>query len=141
MTFEPKNKKRRRTMRRNLIMILLFVAVVLQPVFAAAVTEEDFKARTTRNLLNLCTPTAGDPLAEEAIHFCHGYLLGAYAYYVAENSGPEGKQLVCLPKPEPTRNEAVAMFIKWAKARPQYLEQPPVETEFMFLIETWPCKK
>lgn len=128
-------------MRRNLIMMLLFVTVLLQPVFAVAVTEEDFKARTTRNLLNLCTPPAGDPLAEEAIHFCHGYLLGAYAYYVAENSGPEGKQLFCLPNPEPTRNEAVAMFLKWAKARPQYMDQSPVETEFMFLIETWPCKK
>lgn len=33
------------------------------------------------------------------------------------------------------------MFVKWAKARPQYMDQLPVETEFMFLIETWPCKK
>lgn len=128
-------------MRRNLIVILLFVTVLSQSVFAAAMTEEDFKARTTQNLLNLCAASTSDPLAERAIHFCHGYLLGAYAYHVAESSGPEGKQLVCLPNPEPSRNDAVAMFLKWAKAHPQYLEQSPVETEFMFLIETWPCKK
>jgi hypothetical protein len=31
------------------------------------------------------------------------------------------------------------MFIEWAKAHPEYLNEPPVETEFRFLIETWPC--
>jgi len=47
---------------------------------------------------------------------------------LAETSGPEGKRLFCLPGPEPSRNEAVAMFLKWAKARLQYMGQSPVET-------------
>jgi hypothetical protein len=128
-------------MRQKLIFMLLFVAVLARPGFAVSVTEEDFKAKTTRNLLNLCSASAEDPFAKEAIHFCHGYLIGAYAYYVASTSGPDGKKLFCLPDPEPTRNEAISMFLKWAKARPQFMDQPPVESEFMFLIETWPCKK
>jgi len=128
-------------MRRILIVALLFVTVFVQRGFAAGVTEEDFKVRTTQNLMKLCTASATDPLAKEAIHFCHGFLVGAYAYYAAYNSGPEAKPLFCLPDPEPTRNEAIAMFLKWADAHPQLKDQPPVETEFMFLIETWPCKK
>jgi hypothetical protein len=128
-------------MWRILIVVLLFVTVFVQPGFAAGVTEEDFKVKTTQNLMNLCTASANDPLAKEAIHFCHGYLIGAYAYYDAYTSGPEGKRLFCLPDPEPTRNEAIALFLKWASARPQLKDQSPVETEFMFLVETWPCKK
>ena len=34
---------------------------------------------------------------------------------------------------------AVALLIEWAQAHPEYLNEPPVETEFRFLIETWPC--
>jgi hypothetical protein len=128
-------------MRQKLFIILLFVAVLTRPALATDVTEADFRVKTTQQLVNLCTASADDPHAKEAIHFCHGYLLGAYDYYVAETSGPEAKLLFCLPDPKPTRNEAIAMFLKWAKDRPQLMNQPPVETEFQFLIETWPCKK
>ena len=38
-------------------------------------------------------------------------------------------------------SESLAMFVEWAKARPQYMNELPVETEFRFLIEKWPCKK
>jgi hypothetical protein len=49
-------------------------------------------------------------------------------------------RLVCMPDPAPSRNEAIGMFIDWAKARPQFWKEPPVETEFRFLTEKWPCK-
>jgi hypothetical protein len=45
-----------------------------------------------------------------------------------------------MPDPEPSRNEAIGMFIEWAKSHPQHWQERPVETEFRFLIETWPCK-
>jgi hypothetical protein len=141
MTAALKNKNRRKTMRPILIIVLLILTCFVQQGFAAGVTEEDFKVRTTQQLMNLCTASANDPLAKEAIHFCHGYLIGAYAYYLAQTSGPDGKRLFCLPDPEPTRNEALVLFLKWVNARPQLKDQSPVETEFMFLSETWPCKK
>jgi len=48
--------------------------------------------------------------------------------------------MFCLPEPKPTRNDTIAMFISWAKQHPQYMYETPVETEFRFLNEKWPCK-
>ena len=120
--------------------VLLLMIVFLLPGFAGAVTGKDFQAETTEDLLNLCTASADDPLYQQAVNFCHGYLVGAYQYYEAVSSGPKGIDLVCFSNPEPSRNEAIGMFIEWAKAHPQYWEEKPVETEFRFLMEKWPCK-
>ena len=119
---------------------LLFVIVFLLPVFAGAVSEKDFEVQTTENLFNLCTTPVDDPLHNHAINFCHGYLAGAYHYYEAVSAGPEGIQLVCFSDSPPSRNDAIAMFIEWVKAHPQYLGDKPVETQFRFLMEKWPCK-
>jgi hypothetical protein len=127
-------------MKRKLACLLLAAAFAL-PGLARAVTDEDFEVKTTQNLMNLCTASANDLRQKEAIHFCHGYLVGAYAYHVAENSGPEGKRLVCFPDPPPSRNEAIGMFLEWVKAHPQHMGEKPVDTEFRFLMEKWPCKR
>jgi hypothetical protein len=31
--------------------------------------------------------------------------------------------------------------VEWTKARPEYWKELPVETEFRFLTEMWPCDK
>jgi len=126
-------------MKTRTIIILLSILLAL-PALAGAVSEEDFKMETTQNLINLCTVSPDDPLYHHAINFCHGYLVGAYHYYVAASSGPKGIKLVCPPDPPPSRNETIQMFVDWAKAHPQYMKDKPVETEFRFLMETWPCK-
>ena len=125
-------------MRRKTI-ILLLAAVILFPGFAGAVSEKDFEVQTTENIVILCTTATDDPLYHHAINFCHGYLVGAYHYNEATAKGPAGIQLVCMPDPRPSRNAAIDMFIDWAKAHPQYRGEPPVETEFRFLMEKWPC--
>jgi hypothetical protein len=125
-------------MKRNTVLVLVSVFLFL-PGWACAVSEKDFQVQNTRELLNLCTASPGDPLYPQAVNFCHGYLVGAYKYYEAAHSGPNAPKLVCLPDPAPTRDQSIAMFIEWAKAHPQYWNEPPVETEFRFLIETWPC--
>ena len=122
------------------VMWLFLVATMLVPALVGAVTEADFEAKTTQNLLNLCTVPANDPRYGDAIHFCHGYLVGAYHYHLSETDGEGGKPLVCFPTPPPSRNEALGMFIAWAQAHPQYLNERPVEAEFRFLIEKWPCQ-
>jgi hypothetical protein len=127
------------TMRRKTI-ILLTVAAILFPGFAGAVGEKDFEVQTTENLINLCTAAPDDPLYHQAINFCHGFLVGAFHYYEAAGSGSGGLQLVCLPDPPPSRNDAFAMFVEWVKAHPQYWNEKPVETEFRFLMQKWPCK-
>lgn len=120
--------------------VLLAIILLLSTSFVGAVTEKDFEAKTTKAVINLCTVPADNPLYHQAINFCHGFLLGAYRYYEAQSSGPEGVELVCMPDPEPSRNEVIGMFIEWVKARPQYWEERAVETEFRFLAEKWPCK-
>ena len=123
--------------------IVLFLSVLLAlPALALAggVSEKDFEIKTTRNLINLCTASPDDPLYQQAINFSHGYLVGAFHYYLAASLGPGGIRLVCLPDPPPSRNETIEMFIDWAKTRPQYMNEKPVETEFRFLMKIWPCK-
>ena len=122
------------------VMWLFLIATVLIPALVGAVTEVDFEAKTTQNLLNLCTAPPNDPHYREALHFCYGYLVGAYHYHVAETDGMGGKLLVCFPTPPPSRNEAIRLFIAWAQAHPQYMNERPVETEFRFLTEKWPCQ-
>ena len=122
--------------------VLLLMTVFLVPGFAVAggVTEEDFRADTTEQLINLCTVTPDDPYYREAIGFCHGYLVGAYEYYEAAHMWAGGAKLVCFGDPPPSRNNAISMFIEWAKAHPEYAQKAPVNTQFRFLTEKWPCK-
>jgi hypothetical protein len=120
-------------------MYWLLTALLLTPMAAGAVSEEDFLAQTTEQMINLCTASPDDPLYVQATNFCHGYLVGAFHYYEASRSGPGGIQLVCPPDPRPSRNAAISEFIDWAKAHPQHWKEPPVETEFRFLVEKWPC--
>jgi Rap1a immunity proteins len=107
----------------------------------AAVDEEDFKAKTTRNLINLCTATPEDSHYGEAIHFCQGYLVGAFHYHTSEVSNDPNKLLVCFPEPKPSRNESIDMFVAWALKHPEFMNEVPVDTEFRFLAEKFPCKK
>jgi Rap1a immunity proteins len=125
---------------RALVLLLLGAALAM-PGAAGAVADADFEVKTTRSLLNLCTVSAEDARYKEALHFCHGFLVGAFQYYLASVSGPKAKPLVCPPDPPPTRNEAIAAFIAWAQVHPQYMNEAPVETEFRFLSERWPCKR
>jgi hypothetical protein len=123
------------------LICLLFAAFLFLSGPALATDPNDFRVDTTQSLIDLCSTAPDDPLYVPAIHFCHGYLVGAVHYYAASTSGAKGKRLVCFPDPRPPRNEAVQMFVDWAKAHPQYMNEIPVETEFRFLTEKWPCKE
>jgi hypothetical protein len=123
---------------KHLAPLLLFASFVTGAA-KANVTDEDFVAQKTQNILNLCTASPQDPLYREAIHFCHGFLVGAYHYYQAQTEEKPGLKMFCPPEPKPTRNDTIAMFISWAKLHPQYMYETPVETEFRFLTEKWPC--
>ena len=120
---------------------LFFVAALLLPAIACALSEEDFYVKTTDDLVTLCSPAPDDPLASEAIHFCEGYCVGAFHYYRAANSGPEGARWICFEEPAPSRDTVINMFVEWAKKKPQYMNDKPVESLFRFLIETFPCKE
>jgi hypothetical protein len=106
-----------------------------------AVTQDNFLARNTQDIVALCTVPANDPLYVAATHFCQGYLVGAYHYQEAFYSEPGLTPLVCPSTPKPTRNEAISQFIQWAQSHPEYMKERTVDTMMKFLIERWPCKE
>lgn len=106
----------------------------------AATNPEQFTVRNTQDIIAVCSTAPDDPLYTAAIHFCHGYLVGAFQYQQALYDGPGLKPVVCPPEPKPTRNQAVARFIEWAKAHPEHGNERAVESLGRFLSETWPCK-
>jgi hypothetical protein len=126
--------------QKAIVLIAMIVFLLSVPGFAGAVTEKDFEAKTTQDLVNLCSVSPDDPLYDKAINFCHGYFVGAYHYYEAMSTGPKGVEFVCLPDPRPSRNEVINMIVEWVKAHPQYLKETPVETQFRFMMQKWPCK-
>lgn len=122
--------------------LLLAVPLAMSPGAAgAALTEDDFFIKSAQDLVDLCSADPADPLYGEAIHFCHGFASGAWQYHEAQANGPEGVRIVCPPDPPPTRNQAIASFVVWAGAHPQYMVEPAVEALFRFLSEKWPCSK
>jgi hypothetical protein len=128
-------------MFKKVFLPLVLVSFLTPGLGGAAVTDDDFVLATTRNLVNLCSVSRDDPRAKEAIQMCEGYMLGAYHYYLATNSGKNDMRLVCMPNPTPSRNQVAAMFVEWAKANPQYMKEAPVDSEFRFMSAKWPCKK
>jgi hypothetical protein len=104
---------------------------------AGATTREDFTLQTTRDLVNVCSTPEDDPMRVAAIHFCEGYLVGAFQVY--QKAIAPTTRLVCMSQP-PTRDQGVAMFVEWAKAHPQYMNDSAVDGLFRFLSEGWPCR-
>ena len=126
---------------RQVLIGLILATLMVGPCLAGEIGVEDFQVKTTKDLFDLCAAPDSEPLASQALHFCHGYLIGAFHYYAASVSGPNGLPLVCPPDPRPSRNDTIAMFVQWVKDRPQYWDELPVETEFRFLTEIWPCQR
>ncbi|CAI8891111.1 Rap1a/Tai family immunity protein [Methylocaldum szegediense] len=121
--------------------LLLLAALIHLSVVSAATAKEDFLVRNVQDLIDLCTTPADDPLNVAAVHFCTGYLVGAYHYHESEHSGPDSRPLVCPPDPKPTRQEAIAEFVSWTQAHPEYNNERPVDVMFRFLAERWPCRQ
>lgn len=120
--------------------LALALAMAFAPSAArAAFEQEDFHVRSAQDLVDLCAVTPGDALYSAAIHFCQGFVTGAWQYHQAQANGPNGVRLVCPPEPPPTRNEAVAMFIAWSGTHADRMAEPAVEAMFRFLSEKYPC--
>ena len=107
---------------------------------ADAVTQDDFLVRTTRNLVALCSAAPNDPLHDAAIHFCHGYVVGAFHYNKAIEPSLGSARIVCLPDPPPSRDTGIQNFVAWANQNPQYMNEFPVDTVFRFASLRWPCR-
>ncbi len=109
---------------------------------AFAVTEADFAAKTTGDLVNLCSadPKEGS-MATAALNFCHGYAQGAVTVQMEIQAASKRPKLFCFPDPAPTRTQSLSEFVTWAKADPTRLTQPAADGLMGFLHERFPCGK
>jgi hypothetical protein len=122
---------------RKSFLAALFAMTLGTP--ASAITADAFRMRTGADLVALCTTPADDPLYAAAIHMCHGFGAGTYQTIQAMTRHEKLTPLFCPPETQMTRNDAIRIFVEWAKSNSQYLPDPPVELLGRFLVERFPC--
>jgi hypothetical protein len=121
--------------------LLVGRAVTLGGWVSTAMAQGPTELAQATELVALCrTPeTSADYAAN--MGFCQGYMVGAYHYQLEMARGPGGKMLICVPNPRPTMPEAVAAFVAWADANPQYGTATPIEAFLRWAMAAYPCKK
>ena len=96
--------------------------------------------RSTADLIDLCTAAPTDAMGTAALNFCHGFGVGVYRV-LDEIERARKVRTFCIPEPMPTRNDAVAGLIQWAKANPDQLSMPPQDGIAAYLSKQYPCGK
>ncbi|HEY1983582.1 MAG TPA: Rap1a/Tai family immunity protein [Xanthobacteraceae bacterium] len=120
---------------------LALSTALLAPVPVTAATPDNFQAKTTADMVTLCSTDPSAPDYAMAISFCHGFAVGAYQYYAAIAAGDPTARFVCMPNPPPPRSQAIADFVAWARTRNDVMSKAPVDSMFRFLGERYPCPK
>ena len=118
---------------------LILAAALMTSGAVFAADSSTFQLRDAQDLVTACSVPQDHALYANATGFCHGVLVGAFTYYnstvTAEN------RFICPPSPVPTRAKVMNDFVAWAKSRSQVLKDPPLDTLFRYLAETYPCRK
>ncbi len=104
-----------------------------------AVEPDNFRLNSTGDLVALCSADPAGPDYVAAIHFCHGFASGAYQYYSMLAAAMPSARYVCVPDPPPSRSEAIAGFVEWARRNPGNTADKPVDSIFRYLSERYPC--
>jgi hypothetical protein len=116
------------------LIVLLFAA----PALADAVDE--YKVRNAGDLVSLCSRDLSAEDYVAAQNFCHGFAVGAYAYYRGVAAAEPDLKIVCFKEPYPERKAVIADFVAWSKANPSFMKDSAVDTFFRFLAGAFPCK-
>jgi hypothetical protein len=125
---------------RTRLLATILPALALAPLGSvrATVTEANFHMQTAGDLVALCTPDQGDPLAVAAVNFCQGFAVGVYQTLSGLQSGMRQK-LFCPPPQTPSRNQAIADFVGWARGNPSAMAEPPADAIADYLTTRFPC--
>lgn len=115
--------------------------IAIMPASASAVTEDNFLAKTTGDMIALCSADSSDAMHTAAVNFCHGFVVGAYRVMAEEETVLGANRAFCPPDPLPSRNEAIASFLVWAKTDPSVGGLPPTDGMLKFLMAKYPCRK
>ncbi len=106
---------------------------------SVAVSPDDFQIKTTSDLVKLCAAEPADPNYTAAIHFCQGFGSGVFQTEQMHQAVSRVAPLYCVPAPMPTRDQAIAGFLKWAKDTPAASGEAPAVGVIHYLISTYPC--
>ncbi len=127
-------------MRRSSVVLALGLALV--PWMSWAQTDgytlEDYQLGTSGDLLDLCTLDASHAQHWEARAFCLGYFTGGIHLHDALAASEDFPRIACPPA-DATRNDVVAVFVAYARAHPEYLDEKPMDTVFRAVNDEWPC--
>ena len=118
---------------------LILAAALMTSGIVVGADSSTFELRDAGDLVRACSVPPKDKLYANAMGFCHGVLTGAYRYYQASVTAEN--RFVCTPTPVPTRTKVMNDFVAWARSHPQYMKEPPIDTLFRYLEETFPCGK
>jgi hypothetical protein len=97
----------------------------------------DFAVDTAQDLVDLCSVDASNSLHVEALQFCYGFFEGMMHYH-DRLVGPEIDPIVC-PTGQVTRQDVVDMYIAFAQANPQFMDEDPADNVMRAAIAEWPC--
>ena len=112
---------------------------MLAPCTLQAATDANFDAKTTADLVELCTATPDSSIGTAALHFCEGFVQGAVLVQMQNIAAFRGPKPFCMPNPPPSRNQAMSEFVNWARASPERMAATPTDGLFRFLSERYPC--
>jgi Rap1a immunity proteins len=119
--------------------IAVATLALLLPSAADAATEANFDAKTTGDLVALCSAAPDNGVGTAALNFCEGYIQGAVTVEMLNMAGFRGSKLFCLPNPPPSRLQAISGFVNWARTAPDRMAQSATDGLFRFISEQYPC--
>ena len=102
---------------------------------ARAVAPDEFRARTARELLGLCS---GGGSGGDALTFCYGYISGAGDLHQALVKADAIKPLAC-GSGDVTLDQIRDAFAAWARANPGKLDGPAIDALAEAAAARWPC--
>ena len=116
------------------------LTLLLFPATCALSAETmNFAAKTTRDLVKLCSAPESNELHTTAMGYCLGFVDAATDYHAVITSGELLEPIAC-PGRTVTRGEAVDVFLAWAKKNDALLDtESPIHGLMRAASEKWPC--
>ena len=124
------------TARRSTALGATLLAGLLAAGDARAVSVDEFRARTARELLALCS---GEAPGEGDLTFCYGYITGAGDLDRALVKAGAIKPLACGGS-DVTLDQIREAFDIWARANPGKLDGPAIDALVEAAATRWPCR-
>ena len=120
---------------RRVVLGAMLLVCLLAAGGARAVSPDEFRARTARELLDLCS---GGSQGGDALTFCYGYLTGAGDLHQALVKAKAIEPLACGSS-DITLDQVREAFRAWAQANPGKLGGSAIDGLAEAAAARWPC--